>query len=135
LPGGASNPYLVFAATIAAGLDGIDRKLELPKAIEGSAYGLSSSSSSSDDKAQTESASTEKKEVPRPLPKSLTQALVELQKDKVICDSLGAEFIKLFVAVKQHEIDKAKKQNIDVEDSYGSSQVSYLELDWFFEFL
>jgi len=143
LPGGSSNPYLVFAATIAAGLDGIDRKLELPKPIEGSAYGLSSSSSTttttstSDDKSKTttESGSTEKKEAPRHLPKSLAQALAELQKDKVICDSLGAEFIKLFVAVKQHEIEKAKKLNVDIEDSYWLSQVSYWELEWFFEFL
>src|SRR5690606_40671288 len=38
--GGADlNPYLAFAALIAAGLAGIDEKLELPEPFEGDAYG------------------------------------------------------------------------------------------------
>jgi glutamine synthetase len=32
------NPYLAFAATIAAGLHGIENQLELPPALEGNAY-------------------------------------------------------------------------------------------------
>ena len=32
------NPYLAFAAMIAAGLHGIDGELELPPALEGNAY-------------------------------------------------------------------------------------------------
>ena len=32
------NPYLAFAATIAAGLYGIENELELPPAFEGNAY-------------------------------------------------------------------------------------------------
>jgi glutamine synthetase len=38
LPGADVNPYLALAAMIAAGLNGIDRELELPPAVEGSAY-------------------------------------------------------------------------------------------------
>lgn len=38
IPGGDVNPYLAFAATIAAGLQGIDDGLELPDAIDGNAY-------------------------------------------------------------------------------------------------
>jgi glutamine synthetase len=38
LAGGDVNPYLAVAATIAAGLDGIDRALPLPPALEGNAY-------------------------------------------------------------------------------------------------
>ena len=34
LPSGPVNPYLGIAATLAAGLDGLDRKLELPKSHE-----------------------------------------------------------------------------------------------------
>jgi len=128
LPGGSSNPYLVLAATIAAGLDGIVRGLELPKEIDGSAYGLDGT-----DKP-TDSDKKEHKDGPRPLPKTLGAALQELQKDKVICDALGAEFIKLFVAVKQHEMQQAKK-NQDIDDSSFLSQVSFWELDFFFEFL
>ena len=32
------NPYLAFAALIAAGLHGIENELELPPALEGNAY-------------------------------------------------------------------------------------------------
>src|SRR5205085_4664513 len=38
IPGGDVNPYLAFAATIAAGLHGIENELALPPALEGNAY-------------------------------------------------------------------------------------------------
>jgi glutamine synthetase len=38
IPGGDVNPYLAFAALIAAGLHGIERELELPPPLEGNAY-------------------------------------------------------------------------------------------------
>jgi glutamine synthetase len=38
IPGGDVNPYLAFAAMIAAGLHGIESELPLPPALEGNAY-------------------------------------------------------------------------------------------------
>jgi glutamine synthetase len=38
IPGADANPYLCFAALLAAGLDGIERGLELPAPLEGNAY-------------------------------------------------------------------------------------------------
>jgi len=38
IPGGDVNPYLAFAALIAAGLDGIEKELEPAPALEGNAY-------------------------------------------------------------------------------------------------
>jgi glutamine synthetase len=38
IPGGDVNPYLAFAALIAAGLHGVEAGLELPPAVEGNAY-------------------------------------------------------------------------------------------------
>src|SRR2546426_5556584 len=38
IPGADANPYLAFAATIAAGLHGIEAKLKAPKMYEGNAY-------------------------------------------------------------------------------------------------
>jgi glutamine synthetase len=38
IPGGDVNPYLAFAALVAAGLHGIENELELPPALEGNAY-------------------------------------------------------------------------------------------------
>src|ERR1700680_580556 len=37
-PGADANPYLAFAALLAAGLEGIEKQLELPPAFEGNAY-------------------------------------------------------------------------------------------------
>ena len=38
IPGGDANPYLAFAALLAAGLHGIENGLELPPPLEGNAY-------------------------------------------------------------------------------------------------
>ena len=38
IPGADANPYLAFAAILAAGLDGIERKIEPPPAFRGDAY-------------------------------------------------------------------------------------------------
>jgi glutamine synthetase len=38
IPGGDVNPYLAFAAMIAAGLHGIEDELELPPPLQGNAY-------------------------------------------------------------------------------------------------
>jgi glutamine synthetase len=38
IPGGDVNPYLAFAAMIAAGLDGVERGLKPPEKLEGNAY-------------------------------------------------------------------------------------------------
>jgi glutamine synthetase len=38
IPGADANPYLAFAAIIAAGLHGIEKELPLPPALEGNAY-------------------------------------------------------------------------------------------------
>ena len=38
IPGGDANPYLAFAAIIAAGLHGIEHELELPEPLQGNAY-------------------------------------------------------------------------------------------------
>jgi glutamine synthetase len=38
IPGADANPYLAFAALLAAGLEGVERGLELPPAFEGNAY-------------------------------------------------------------------------------------------------
>ncbi len=38
IPGGDANPYLAFAVTLAAGLDGIERELEPPPIFEGNLY-------------------------------------------------------------------------------------------------
>ena len=76
--GGKANPYLVFAATVAAGLDGVINKLECP--------------------APNDEASA------KDLPRSLSSALEELQADKVMVDALSEEFVEWYVQNKK-EVD------------------------------
>jgi glutamine synthetase len=38
IPGADANPYLAFAALLAAGLHGLEHELELPPPLEGNAY-------------------------------------------------------------------------------------------------
>src|SRR6266496_2325937 len=93
VPCGASNPYLVGAAAIAAGLDGIRNQIEPPPATEGLAYGLDDG--------------------PTPIPTRLEAALDELEKDTVLRGLLGEELIHLFLAVKRHEVAKTTEQALD----------------------
>jgi len=102
-----------MASTIAAGIDGLEKKIKPPSASTGIAY----KDLDKENKDRT------------PLPKSLEASLEALQKDKVICDALGSEFIKCFCAVKKLEIESSKKNGCSPE------KVSQWERDLYFEFL
>ncbi|XP_067672632.1 lengsin-like [Haliotis asinina] len=80
IPSGRSNPYIVMAATIAAGLDGVKNKLECPP-------------------------STSLKEA-EPLPSTLDEALKDLQADTELIRALGEEFVSWFVTCKQFELNR-----------------------------
>jgi len=114
IPCAASNPYLVLAGTIAAGIDGLRRKLEPPAPVDGMAYGMA--------------------EVVD-LPTSLGVALDALEADRVLRDALGEEFIKLFVAVKRHEINKASGAMKSFDAPDFANTVDQWERDELFEFL
>lgn len=85
----SANPYLALAVTIAAGLDGVKRGLTPPPAVDGNIYAMT--------------AAQRKKQKIGSLPASLEEALVELQKDKLICDTLGSHVLEKFVEAKQLE--------------------------------
>jgi glutamine synthetase len=72
IPGADGNPYLAFAATIAAGLYGIEKKLELPPEFRGDAY--------------------TNKELPR-VPGNLTEAINALEKSQVAREAFGDEVV------------------------------------------
>jgi glutamine synthetase len=71
----SANPYLVFATLLAAGLDGIEKKLEPPESVEQNVYHLK----------QEELA---KRGIPT-LPGSLKEAVDELSLDRVLREALG----------------------------------------------
>lgn len=114
LPCGGSNPYLVMASVLAAGLDGLKNKIEPPAATKGIAYGLTGVTD---------------------LPTRLEQSLDALEADSMLRAALGEEFIKLFVAVKRHEIGKAKAAIADYDSPGFNNTVHEWERNEYFEFL
>ncbi|MBZ0302097.1 MAG: glutamine synthetase family protein, partial [Anaerolineae bacterium] len=114
IPGAASNPYLVMAAILAAGIDGLRRQIEPPAPVEGIAYGLDGVEN---------------------LPAGLPQALDALEADTALRGLLGEEFIKLYLAVKRHEIGKAAQNGADAASDGFPDRVDDFEVDEYFEFL
>jgi glutamine synthetase len=89
LPDAACNPYLTTAALIAAGLDGIDRKLDPGPAQNLNLYELS-----------LEEIAAKGIKL---LPQSLKEAIDELEKDAVICNGLGDGLAREFIRLKRME--------------------------------
>ncbi len=85
----SANPYLALAVTIAAGLDGVKRGLVPPAAVDGNIYAMTA--------AQRKKAHIES------LPVDLEDALKELQKDKLVCATLGEHVLEKFVEAKELE--------------------------------
>jgi glutamine synthetase len=83
------NPYLAQAALIAAGLDGIDRKLEPGPPQNINFYALSAAE-----------ITAKKIEI---LPQSLNEAINELDRSDLFRSALGNDFIDEFVSLKQEE--------------------------------
>lgn len=89
LPDGAMNPYLATAAIAAAGLDGIDNKLDPGEPLNLNLYDLSLEQI--------------RKRGIGLLPQSLHEALDALEKDEVVKGGLGAELAAEFIRVKRME--------------------------------
>ncbi|MGH8671340.1 MAG: type III glutamate--ammonia ligase [Burkholderiales bacterium] len=89
LPDGSCNPYLVSAAMIAAGMDGVERKLDPGKPHNINLYELSD--------AELRNMGI------KVLPQSLNEALDALQADAVICGAVGNDLAKEFIEVKRME--------------------------------
>ncbi len=77
----AANPYLYFASQIYAGLDGIARKL-LPPPSADTPY-----------EAKAEF-----------LPRTLSEALMHLRHDEVLCRGFGAPFVDYYCRLKEAEV-------------------------------
>ena len=88
-PAPSANPYLAATAILAAGLDGIKRKLEAPPEASGNLY--------------------ESNDLPM-LPTILDEALEATSKDNVILDAIGREMFETIKAKKKKEIFQHHKQ-------------------------
>jgi glutamine synthetase len=88
-PDPSANPYLALIAIIAAGMDGVERELELPQPIRYNIFDLSAE----------ERAKMNIKE----LPGNLFQALSFLEKDDIIKNALGEHIYSHFLNIKRDE--------------------------------
>ena len=95
-PDPSCNPYLAFAVMLAAGLDGIEQKLQLPRPVEENLYHF-------DDAMMT-------KYAVGTLPGTLREALDELERDQVIQNALGSHVYEWFMEAKRAEWDDYRKQ-------------------------
>lgn len=91
-PDPMANPYLVNAVTLAAGLDGIERKLELPPEATAETLKLT-------DRQMLEAGYT-------PLPRSLKEALDVFEDSQFMKDALGAHIHSFFLKKKRNEWHK-----------------------------
>ena len=95
-PDPSCNPYLAFAVMLAAGLDGIRRKLTPPRPVEENLYHF-------DDQMMSKYAVGS-------LPGTLKEALDELAGDEVIREALGEHIFEWFHAAKLAEWDEYRKR-------------------------
>lgn len=91
-PDPMANPYLVNAVTLAAGLDGIERKLELPPEATAETLKLT-------DRQMLEAGYT-------PLPRSLKEALDAFEDSQFMKDALGEHIHSFFLKKKRNEWHK-----------------------------
>lgn len=91
-PDPMANPYLVNAVTLAAGLDGIERKLELPPEATAETLKLT-------DRQMVEAGYT-------PLPRSLKEALDVFEDSQFMKDVLGEHIHSFFLKKKRDEWHK-----------------------------
>jgi glutamine synthetase len=100
LPEAATNPYVAAAGSIVAGQLGLDAGPGAPHFVGGNAY----------------------LESLPPLPSTLSAALVALEADEAVRSRLGEPFIRLYTAIKRHEIRRFLEAVTDWE------RHEYLEL-------
>ena len=105
LPSSACNPYLTLAATIAAGLDGVEKKLQCPQPgppAEECKAGLR-------------------------VPRTLEAALQNLKQDEVLREAVGTKVLDYFAIVKNFEMkhmenntsaDMSKAAVVEAERKY-----------------
>lgn len=100
-PDSACNPYLTLAVCLAAGLDGIQRKLTPPDSVDCNLYQLSEQE-------------RQKRGIER-LPADLGEAIEELKKDTFIQEVLGKHVTERYLEAKTAEWVQYRSQVTDWE--------------------
>jgi glutamine synthetase len=104
---GAANPYLIMAANLLAGLDGIQRRLEPPAAVgtqrSPGLRGLSPGHTVKDSRNGSS------------LPMRLEEALEALERDELLMSAIGKPLVADFIAIKSAEANRFRAHVTDWE--------------------
>lgn len=103
LPGADANPYIAVAASVAAGIWGIENRIEPPDLCDGNAYALAGAGAAV-------------------LPWTLEEAVGELEHGDLARELLGREFVEHFLATRRWELTCARTAVTDWE------RARYLEM-------
>lgn len=95
-PDPACNPYLAFAAMLAAGLEGIENRYKVPDPVEPNIYHM----------AMEE---RERRKL-TPLPGNLFEAILETEKSKFVKETLGEHIFERFLFNKKKEWEEYRIQ-------------------------
>ena len=95
----AANPYLALGAIVAAGIDGLERELSLPEPVL-------------DDPASIPATRRRALGI-RQLPSSLSAAVRELERSRVVADAMGDVLFGAFLATRRGEVDAFEGKDPD----------------------
>jgi glutamine synthetase len=97
----SANPYIALGCLIAAGLDGLERRLKLPEEV-------------TIDPGLIPESDRNAKGIDM-LPQNLGESIDALRKDKILLEALGAPLATSFVAVRQNEWEALKDMSLEEE--------------------
>jgi glutamine synthetase len=100
-PDPAANPYLLFSVLLAAGLDGIEKKMPLPEPLEDDVFTMSDSELSERGVAR--------------LPRTLDEAIRLAEKSELLEKALGSTVMANFLANKRLEWQEFSNTVTDYE--------------------
>ena len=109
----AANPYLYFAASLAAGLDGVRRELTPPPVIDADPYAAQGLV---------------------PLPTSLAAAVKALDGDSFYRGAFGDTLVDYLVMMKRAEIGRYEAALAEIDGTDSADEVSDWEMREYFEF-
>ncbi|HLX78559.1 MAG TPA: glutamine synthetase, partial [Acidimicrobiales bacterium] len=95
-PDPACNPYLAFAVILAAGLRGIEKSYELAREADTNLFAAT--------QEELNAARI------RPLPRTLDQALAEMERSELVAETLGDHVFEWFLRNKRTEWDEYTRQ-------------------------
>ena len=95
-PDPAANPYLLFAACLAAGLDGIKKEMDIPRSIDGNIYEMS--------KKELEAQGIEA------IPSNLSKACHYFEDDEFMKAVLGEHVHAKYLDAKRKEWNRFREQ-------------------------